>query len=256
MPFGARSVGRADIRPGWVHGSGTIHWTNLYWGHAGQVCFAADTKRCVLPANHIILHPPGTRIDGRPNERSGAYRWLTLDGPLVDRFLRSFGFTYFEPFHAGRCPVELFDQLERDVKDASTAGEYRASATVYEILARGAWGRRLEPSPDRARRIVDQCLRRIQDQYHQPELTVDRLARELQIHRSTLTRLFAQSVGLPVSRYIQSLRLRRALSLLKDRDKTIRQVAFACGFADPAYFSRCLSREMGAAPRQIRDRLM
>ncbi|MFA5863933.1 MAG: AraC family transcriptional regulator [Phycisphaerae bacterium] len=255
IPFGVRSVGYAEIQPGWVHATGAIYWTNLYWGISGEVGLVVNSKRCLLPANHLVIHPPETRIEGYPNEKAGAYRWLTLDGLLAGNIIKAFGFVSFEPRYVGRCPVELFDQLKKEIKDGSTAGEYRAGTTAYEILTLGAWGQRLEPMPDKSQQLIAQCLRLIQDQYHQPELTVDRLAREFRIHRSVLTRLFSRSVGLPLSRYIHSLRIRRALSLLKDQHKTIRQIAFACGFSDPAYFSRCLSKEMGINPKQIRKKL-
>ncbi len=85
--------------------------------------------------------------------------------------------------------------------------------------------------------------------------TVDRLAGELNIHRSSLTRLFCRRVGLPLSDYIRRLRIRRAISLLKDSEKTVREIAFACGFSDPAYFSRCISTELGGNPQKIRKLL-
>ena len=32
LPFGARSVGRADFDAGWKHPTGQIAWVNMYWG--------------------------------------------------------------------------------------------------------------------------------------------------------------------------------------------------------------------------------
>jgi AraC-like DNA-binding protein len=141
------------------------------------------------------------------------------------------------------------------MKDSSAMGEYRSATMACEILSLAAWGRRCEPSVNRLQQLVDACLRTIQDRYTWPDLTVDWLARTLKVHRSVLSRAFSKSVGVPISRYIQSMRIRRALSLLNDATQTIAEVAHASGFADPAYFSRCLSKEMGCSPRKIRKSL-
>jgi AraC-like DNA-binding protein len=255
VPLGARSVGRADVQPGWEHGTGQIHWINFYWGVSGEVGFLADDKRCVIPGGFLVLHPPETRIKGYPTEKDGRYRWMTLDGPLAMDIVKTFGFSFFQLRPAGRCPEELFDQLETEIQDVTTAGEYRAGMTAYEILTRAAWGGLPEPAKGRAEKIVARCLRLIQDRYVESDFTVDRLARELNLHRSSLTRLFHRRVGLSLSDYIRRLRIRRALSLLKDSEKTVREIAFACGFSDPAYFSRCISAELGANPKKLRERL-
>jgi AraC-like DNA-binding protein len=255
LALGARSVGRANVHPGWEHGTGQIHWINVYWGVDGRVGFLTNCKRCVIPGGFLVLHPPETRIQGYPTEEAGRYRWMTLDGPSAMDIVKSFGFSFFHPRPVGRCPEELFDQLETEIQDVTATGEYRAGRTAYEILTRAAWGGLPEPSEGRTERIVARCLRLIQDRYTENDFTVDRLARELNIHRSSLARMFARSVGLPLSDYIRRLRIRRAISLLKDSEKTIREIAFACGFTDPAYFSRCLSTELGENPKKIREGL-
>ncbi len=255
VALGARSVGRADVQPGWKHGAGQIHWINFYWGAEGQVGFLANGKQCIIPAGFLVLHPPKTRISGYPTEQRGRYRWMTMDGPSAMAIVKNFGFTFFRPRPAGRCPEELFDQLEAEIQDVTAAGEYRAGRTAYEILTRAAWGGLPEPAEGRAEKIVARCLRVIQERYGESDFTVDRLARELNIHRSSLTRMFGRRVGLPLSEYIRRLRIRRAISLLKDSEKTVQEIAFACGFSDPAYFSRCLSAELGQNPKKIRKLL-
>ena len=253
--FGARSVGVADFRAGWVHGPGTITWTNVYWCVSGQVGLLANDERCLLERDHVVIHPPGTRISGYPNETAGGYRWVTFDGPLGLKVIEQMGFPISVPFLAGRCPMELFDQLSSEIQDVTAAGEYRASATGYEILVRIASLRCGKGEGGSEDRLAGSCVKIIEERFCDSELTVGVLARELGVHRSQLSRVFGKATGLSPSAYIQRLRLRRALSLLSQKGMTVREIAFACGFSDPAYFSRCISNEFGVSPKALRRSL-
>ncbi|MFW5857071.1 MAG: helix-turn-helix domain-containing protein [Planctomycetota bacterium] len=255
LPLGARSVGRARVTPGWTHGKGQIHWVNLYWGAEGEARFLVDDAVCVVRAGELTMHPPESRIDGIPNEGRGAYRWCTADGPLAFQVVRAFGIAPCEPVAAGPCPHDLFDALERDIRDVSAAAEMRASATLYRLLALAA-ERAAAAAPERALDPeVDAALRLLEEQHADPTLTVDRIARETGVHRSRLSRRFREQVGLPPSTYLQRLRLQKALTLLRDPALSIAEAAYASGFADPAYFSRCVRRDMRASPRELRRTL-
>ncbi|MCB9355595.1 MAG: response regulator [Lewinellaceae bacterium] len=53
--------------------------------------------------------------------------------------------------------------------------------------------------------------------------------------------------------FIRSIRLQRSKELLLQKEMNISEVAYAVGFDDPAYFSRCFSEEFGLSPSQYRD---
>ena len=252
VPLGARSVGYADVTPGWCHGTGLIDWTNIYWGVEGQVGLLADGQRCIIEAGRVAVHWPGMKISGYEVEHAGTYRWMTLDGPIAVRVVEMLGLVENGPKHVGRCPVELFDQLTIEVQDVTSAGEYRASAIAYEILMRAAGGGQVDEGEPK---LLGRCASLIEQHCCDGEFTVNSLATMLGVHRSSLSRMFRQARGLTLKDYIHRLRMRRAMSLLRNEAMTIRQVAFACGFSDPAYFSRCVSAELNASPKELRKTL-
>lgn len=252
LPCGARSVGRADVKPGWRHGRGQIHWTNLYWGEWGEVGLVADGARCRVPAEHIVVHPPETQIDGYPVERAGRYRWLTLDGPLVTETLQHFGLPWARPLHAGPCPVTLFDALEGEVQKVTQEGEYRAAAIAYTILTRAGLGISALPVPEDIDPRVKAALAIMAREFASADLTVAGIARQIGTHRSVLSRAFRREMGLSPSSHLQRLRLQEAMKRLRDTRQTIREIAFACGFTDPAYFSRVVQRHMRQSPQEVR----
>ncbi len=105
LALGARSVGRADVYPGWKHGPGQIHWINFYWGVGGEVGFLADGKRCIDPGRVSGPSSAGnTNQSGYPTDKSGRYRWMTLDGPLAMDIVKNFGFSFFPSPPGGPLP--------------------------------------------------------------------------------------------------------------------------------------------------------
>ena len=59
---------------------------------------------------------------------------------------------------------------------------------------------------------------------------------------------FKQHLGVSVQTYITTLRMKKALSLLNKRQLSAKEVAFACGYASPQYFSRAFKDYYGKSP--------
>lgn len=251
VPFGGRSAGHADFPPGAEHGTGTIHFINVYWGTGGLGGPLVNGKETVVPPGHIALHYPGDRISGYPVPERWTYRWMTLDGLLALRVVEAMGVVPPWPRYVGGCPEHLFDQMELAIRDVGPAAEYRASAIAYEILtvaARGETGS--GETPDAI--LAERCRRRIEEHLDDPELSVQSLSRVFGVHRSKLSRVFQARTGIPPSEYILQLRLRRAFSLLRESGLSIKEIARGCGFADAAYFSRAVRAASGLSPRRLR----
>ncbi|HEY3597110.1 MAG TPA: AraC family transcriptional regulator [Paraburkholderia sp.] len=88
-----------------------------------------------------------------------------------------------------------------------------------------------------------------------PDLSVARIAASLNISPRSLTRTL-KAQGLSPMRYAWSLRLQHAARLLADprrSDTQIRQIAYECGFADAAHFSRAFKERFGMAPREYAE---
>jgi AraC family L-rhamnose operon regulatory protein RhaS len=84
------------------------------------------------------------------------------------------------------------------------------------------------------------------------EIDWDRLAARFEIPLRTLSRKFADVTGMPPNSYLLRIRLCRAMRMLKETDKTVTEIAFACGFNDSNYFSSRFHREIGTSPLKYR----
>jgi AraC-like DNA-binding protein len=98
----------------------------------------------------------------------------------------------------------------------------------------------------------DRVLALVEARLSDPELKTGMIAAELGISLRTVQNIFA-AMGTTPSAHIQELRLMRAAELLSGpRPRSITEVAFATGFNDSAYFTRCFRHRFGETPSHMR----
>lgn len=83
------------------------------------------------------------------------------------------------------------------------------------------------------------------------EVTLTELAVHAGYTAQHLNRLFRRQLGDTPLRIHAGIRLDRAAALLAPGERTIKAVAAAVGFNDPAYFSRLFTARFGRSPRSI-----
>jgi AraC-like DNA-binding protein len=83
-------------------------------------------------------------------------------------------------------------------------------------------------------------------------LSVGELAERFNCSRRHLNRLFHQHFGLSVATLRMEMRLLKAMSLLRDSEAKIINVAEQCGFNHLGLFNTCFKRRFGTSPGQWR----
>src|ERR1035437_9705880 len=82
----------------------------------------------------------------------------------------------------------------------------------------------------------------------------DQFASEMNVSKASLYRKLKSVVGLSPCEFIRSVRIKRSAQLLV-KHRNISEVAFAVGFNDSKYFSRCFKSEFGITPTQYQEQL-
>ncbi|HEV7941773.1 MAG TPA: GlxA family transcriptional regulator [Solirubrobacteraceae bacterium] len=86
------------------------------------------------------------------------------------------------------------------------------------------------------------------------DLSVSALAQRAFMSPRNFARVFASQTGQTPGRYVESLRIERARTLLQGGERTIEGVARACGFGTVETLRRSFSRRLGVSPSDYRDR--
>ena len=89
----------------------------------------------------------------------------------------------------------------------------------------------------------------ISDLENPPSLT--ELAHRIGTNTNTLKIEFKAQFGVPVFKYLQNERLKKAYNLIKNEDKTIQEAAWTVGYDSLGSFSNAFEKKFGYRPSQV-----
>ena len=99
-------------------------------------------------------------------------------------------------------------------------------------------------------RIIHETVEYISDNIDNSSIPIDDIAAHLGMSRSSYYTRMKEATGLSPSDFIRQFRIRWALKLLDNKEMTISEVAFSCGYTDPKLFTKHFKAEMGMTPTQ------
>ena len=128
---------------------------------------------------------------------------------------------------------------------ASTAA-YAAMTTLHDAVFAARTGADT-PLPPALSRVVDHIETHLSE-----ALTVGRLATIAGLSRAHFVRVFAATLGLPPSDFVQARRIERIERLLLATEMKISDIASATGFADGNYMAKAFRRHRAMTPLEFR----
>ena len=122
-----------------------------------------------------------------------------------------------------------------------------ANSAVFDFTRRVAEAKiPMDMSPE-----IFRCIQYISNHVNTP-LTVEKVAEELNIDRSTLSKKFKRELGFNISSFIMRRKLEEAKTLLSYTDKTVSQISEYLCFSSQAYFQNVFKKKYGVTPREYR----
>jgi AraC-like DNA-binding protein len=97
------------------------------------------------------------------------------------------------------------------------------------------------------------CL--VREQFANSDLCVQHIAESMGCSADYLSHLFHSETKERLTHYIQRIRIEGALLALDSTKLTISEIAYASGFADPAYFARVFKQRKGVSPQEYRAQI-
>jgi AraC-like DNA-binding protein len=101
--------------------------------------------------------------------------------------------------------------------------------------------------------MLQRVMKFVEENIANSEAGVGDMAAAAATSRSGLQRKLRQAMGITPQDLLKEARIKHACQLLRQTDKNISEVAYACGFSDPQYFSRSFKQSMGVSPSDYRD---
>lgn len=91
----------------------------------------------------------------------------------------------------------------------------------------------------------------IEENFSNPELSVDFLTEKLCISRSGLFAKIKTLANITPNELIQVVRLKKAAILLAENKYRINEICYMVGFNNPSYFSKCFQKQFGMKPGEF-----
>ncbi len=175
----------------------------------------------------------------------------TLSMPLFCRYLAmAVYFAATEYLDSIGCRTDSLWPAELRPKDStSTPEEVREYAR--QVIGQAIEVRNCE-SKKQQRDLLVQAIKFIDKNYPEESISLDRVAREVNISPNYFSAMFSQEVGQTFVEYLTSKRISEAKRMLRQTDKRSSEIAFAVGFKDPHYFSFVFKKVSGRTPSEYR----
>jgi AraC-like DNA-binding protein len=216
-----------------LHGSYTDSWRRSY--------------RTRTP-HHLSLHP-ADEVHTTVFHSAATCFHVAFTGAWRERLLGAFGIAP-EPheFLTGRVPL-VAEQLYHEFHERDAWSPLVLEGLAYELIGFSTRALRTERSGAgwvfRARDLL-------RDRFREP-LTLDDIARAVDVHPVHLARAFRREFRCTVGEFVRRARVDLACAEI-DRGSALADVALRAGFADQSHLTRVFRRATGLTPGQYRRR--
>ena len=177
-----------------------------------------------------------------------SYTWFGIHGKLAAELCYQLGFNNRHPVQS---PYSLkpLQHLITEIKAAYRSEDHSpyfpqaAAWRLFDLLSK----QQKQFSQDQ----IAEVLRRILDEtYTNIDISINQIAQDLHVDRSTLFRHFQRVYNMAPKQYLEKQRMRHAKSLLRGQHLSIKDIALHCGYEDPQYFSRVFRKHFQMSPTQ------
>ncbi len=161
-----------------------------------------------------------------------------------------------------RTATEISDlilQIQKEMNDSLPEYQQVVKANLLKSLAllnRHYYGKGIKDptslkSSNKQPAEIGKVMKYIEDHLSE-DITLPELAGIVHINPSYFSRLFSLYNGLSVTKYINKMRIKKSISLLSDKNKTILEIAFLCGFNNLSNFYLAFKSVTNSTPTAFR----
>ena len=232
----------------------------------GEIALCVNDREVLLRAGDCLAINSRQMHSNGPGPGGGDCRYLCLLAGLDlfsgSRRVREELITPIledEGFDCLLLDEECAGMLDRMSRLEGAAGGIERIGLLHLILARvrtrlGEGGVRGAERPDRPEAATQKAMVSYICQHYPEKITLAEIAAAGRVCRSRCCAIFRKYLRQSPIDFLNSYRLTVSLTLLRDTEDRISDIAAACGFAHQSYYSRMFSRQYGCTPNEYRAR--
>ncbi len=149
---------------------------------------------------------------------------------------------------------ELQQQMGEDRIQEINLSDEELTPYIRNVMEK-AMELRDRASDNQSKKILKKALEYIEENYAQETLSLNSVAREVNVSANYFSAIFSQAMEETFIEYVTGKRMEKARKLLRRTDKTSGDIALEVGYKDPHYFSFVFKKTHGCTPREYRARI-
>ena len=213
--------------------------------------YELTTNSCVF----INCHHPYSHTTDESN--LWHLSWCHFYGPslssIYDKYCERGGRPVFTPDDSAP-----FKSVLEDLMNVAKSSDYMRDmrineklSTLLTLIMSYSWHPEDRTSAPKRASVLD--VKEYLDQHYDERVSLDDLSTQFFIDKYYLAKTFKNQFGLPISTYLQNLRITKAKQLLRFSSKTVEEIGYEVGLENPAYFSRVFKNVEGVCPKVYRE---
>ncbi len=214
--------------------------------------------RIDLQAGNMVFLFPGVwhRYKPLPEEEWHTF-WASFEGSTARHLMSQLHCTTTYPvqFIGHQQPViQLFLELLETSRSEFAGYQQVLAGQISTLLG---WLHALQRKETFRDRDIDTLMHRARLVIlnNPPERSMEEVAATLGMGYSKFRKVFRRYTGMAPKQYQVQLRIQKAMLLLNDESRSIKEVAAETGFDSPYYFSRIFKKKTGYSPQEYRRRM-
>ena len=240
-------VGHLRALPGIIFPETMPTFSTIAWCVDGAFTLAGRGWEIETPAGCVAVMSSNQYVTTQTDKGCEAY-YLLLDGPQMDEIIYHNGL-WPGHFPYQLLPIQWLQYLSEQLSDLSAQPSL---ATVGVAILQDAVRQAERGARDT---LVWQARCFLHQNWQNPKTNVEAVLAHLRVSRSTLSPRFKAETGNTITEYLSTIRLYNATKMLANEPLTIKQIAFRCGFPDPAHFSKWFKQQCGKNPREMKEKV-
>lgn len=241
----------------WNRGRILPEFQIFYLLKGGGIFESHESGRLHLKAGAVVFLFPGVWHRYKPLAE-GAWHtfWISFNGRLAKHLVDQSHFSASDPIYDlgyQQTLIQTFMEVMETSRSEFTGYQQVLAGDVCKLLGWLHALRRREEFKDtdidalmqQAKLIIMNCPL---------DTSMEEVAAAINMGYSKFRKVFRQYTGMAPKQYQMQIRINKAIHLLNDEARSIKEVAIESGFISPFYFSRIFKRKTGYSPQDYRRR--
>jgi AraC-like DNA-binding protein len=238
--------------------SNKISRYTLHYILSGKGCVEINEKKYCLNCNTIFFITPNDKYKYYPDPKNPwKYVWISFYGSKAKFIFQQMGFTLEYPFYNIKNPNDIINTFTEliSINEENEDINFMALSYLYNIFSNIVVDRGLHkytPYINNKQKYINYVIKFIENNYFSDFANLKTISEQIHINSIYLNRIFLETIGVPIYKYITMFRIQKAANLL-EKDHTINETAVLVGYQDPKYFSRIFRKYKNISPSKYKE---